>query len=217
MPFATNGAVELYFETFGHAVTTRCSSSTGSGVSASTTTSNSVERFVDRGFFVIRYDNRDVGLSSKLDDFTPHLSDVAAARRDGREANVPYRLSDMAERRRRGARRAGRVRGPRRGRVDGRDDRPAARDRPPGAVVVDDVDHVHDRRPRRRKGQSRGRRALLRTAGQGPRERHRAQPGARGALHQSQRVRPATHGRSAWAPPSIDASVPVVSRVNSPA
>ena len=55
------------------------------------------QMFVERGFFVIRFDNRDVGLSSKLDDLTPRLSEVATAVRDGRETNVPYRLADMAE------------------------------------------------------------------------------------------------------------------------
>ncbi len=52
--------------------------------------------FVDNGFFVIRFDNRDAGLSSKLDDFTPHLKDVIGALREGREAHVPYRFSEMA-------------------------------------------------------------------------------------------------------------------------
>src|SRR5690348_16661717 len=47
----------------------------------------------DRGFHVIRFDNRDIGLSTWLDDLgTPDLGDIFA----GDFTTVPYRLSDMA-------------------------------------------------------------------------------------------------------------------------
>jgi pimeloyl-ACP methyl ester carboxylesterase len=97
MSFATNGAVELYYETFGQRGGETLLLVNGLGSQCINYDVELCQMFVERGFFVIRYDNRDVGLSSKLDDFTPHLKDVAAARREGREANVPYRLSDMAE------------------------------------------------------------------------------------------------------------------------
>jgi pimeloyl-ACP methyl ester carboxylesterase len=97
MPFATNGAVELYYETFGPRGHDTLLLVNGLGSQCINYDVELCEMFVERGFFVIRYDNRDVGLSSKLDDFTPHLKDVAAARREGREANVPYRLSEMAD------------------------------------------------------------------------------------------------------------------------
>ncbi|MFX0045032.1 MAG: alpha/beta fold hydrolase [Candidatus Hermodarchaeota archaeon] len=46
-----------------------------------------------QGFWVIRFDNRDVGLSSKLDDAgTPD----AFALMQGKAVEVPYKLSDMA-------------------------------------------------------------------------------------------------------------------------
>src|ERR1019366_2004419 len=54
------------------------------------------EKFVENGFFVIRFDNRDVGLSSKLNDVTPRIADVGSAVRTGSVPDVPYRLSDMA-------------------------------------------------------------------------------------------------------------------------
>ena len=55
------------------------------------------EALVDRGFFVIRFDNRDVGRSTKLDagtevEFLP--SYLAAVQ--GEPVDVPYLLSDMA-------------------------------------------------------------------------------------------------------------------------
>ena len=46
----------------------------------------------DRGFFVVRYDNRDVGLSSKLD--SAGVPDLAALMQG--TGDSPYRLSDMA-------------------------------------------------------------------------------------------------------------------------
>lgn len=55
-----------------------------------------VDALVDRGFFVVRYDNRDVGLSTKIDagggDFLTQF--MAAAQ--GEPIEVAYRLTDMA-------------------------------------------------------------------------------------------------------------------------
>jgi pimeloyl-ACP methyl ester carboxylesterase len=55
-----------------------------------------VEAFVDRGFLVIRFDNRDTGLSSR----TPPGVDVAATLAKlvaGESVAVPYLLADMAD------------------------------------------------------------------------------------------------------------------------
>jgi len=49
---------------------------------------------VDRGFKVLRFDNRDAGLSTHLEEGP--VFDVAAARRGGRDA-VAYTLDDMAD------------------------------------------------------------------------------------------------------------------------
>ncbi|MFP2906258.1 alpha/beta fold hydrolase [Pyxidicoccus sp. 3LFB2] len=51
-----------------------------------------VRLLADRGFRVIRFDNRDVGLSTHLDGVASHLQDALA----GDTSQVPYRLSDMA-------------------------------------------------------------------------------------------------------------------------
>jgi pimeloyl-ACP methyl ester carboxylesterase len=97
VPFAANGPVELYYETFGSPGDDALLLVNGLGGQCVSYDVEFCQRFVDRGYFVIRFDNRDVGLSSKLDDFTPHLKDVAAALREGREAEVPYHLADMAD------------------------------------------------------------------------------------------------------------------------
>lgn len=55
------------------------------------------EQIAAQGFHVIRFDNRDVGLSSKLDHLgVPPLALTALRGRLGMPARVPYRLEDMA-------------------------------------------------------------------------------------------------------------------------
>ncbi|MEM7288430.1 MAG: alpha/beta fold hydrolase [Actinomycetota bacterium] len=55
-----------------------------------------VQGLIDRAFRVIRLDNRDVGLSSWLDDHPVDLGEVSAAVAAGEQPDVPYTLSDMA-------------------------------------------------------------------------------------------------------------------------
>ncbi|HEC09031.1 MAG TPA: alpha/beta hydrolase [Acidimicrobiales bacterium] len=50
----------------------------------------------DRGYRVVRYDNRDVGLSTWFDDLQVDVMDALAAVAEGREIEVPYSLADMA-------------------------------------------------------------------------------------------------------------------------
>ena len=53
---------------------------------------------VDRGHFVIRYDNRDVGLSTKFDAAgVPNLLEIAVALQQGQQPEAPYSLDDMAD------------------------------------------------------------------------------------------------------------------------
>ncbi len=56
-----------------------------------------VQRFVDLGFQVIRFDNRDVGLSTKMPGKPPGIARVLAAALSRRFAKSPYLLSDMAD------------------------------------------------------------------------------------------------------------------------
>ena len=51
-----------------------------------------------RGYFVIRLDNRDAGLSTSFDDWGKiNLQMVLASAISGRDPHVPYRLGDMAQ------------------------------------------------------------------------------------------------------------------------
>jgi pimeloyl-ACP methyl ester carboxylesterase len=53
------------------------------------------EKLVARGFRVIRFDNRDVGLSHKFTG-APTVESVVTARMQGQKPDIPYTLDDMA-------------------------------------------------------------------------------------------------------------------------
>jgi pimeloyl-ACP methyl ester carboxylesterase len=78
MPNAHNGDVELYYETFGSAAEPTLLLVNGLGSQCINFDEQWCEKFAARGFQVIRFDNRDIGLSSKLEDRTYTLRDMAA-------------------------------------------------------------------------------------------------------------------------------------------
>ena len=54
------------------------------------------KQLADRGFRVIRYDNRDVGLSAKFHERCPNPAQLVADVFQGKSVNPPYTLDDMA-------------------------------------------------------------------------------------------------------------------------
>lgn len=54
-------------------------------------------KFAANGFRVIRFDNRDVGLTQKFDGIIPDIAANAKAIAEGRAPVVPYTLNDMAD------------------------------------------------------------------------------------------------------------------------
>jgi len=78
MSFARNRDVELYYETFGARGDPALLLINGLGSQCINYQEEWCEKFAAEGFFVIRFDNRDVGLSSKLGDATYTPSDMAA-------------------------------------------------------------------------------------------------------------------------------------------
>ena len=68
MPTASNGDVELYYETFGASVDPTLLLVNGLGSQCINYDEQWCEKFAALGVRVIRFDNRDIGLSSKLDD-----------------------------------------------------------------------------------------------------------------------------------------------------
>ena len=79
MPYAPNGDVSLYYETIGDPAQPTLLLINGLGSQCINFKTEWCQMFVDAGFFVIRFDNRDVGLSSKLAGQPQYtLSDMAA-------------------------------------------------------------------------------------------------------------------------------------------
>jgi pimeloyl-ACP methyl ester carboxylesterase len=96
MAFAHNGSVDIYFEGFGPVENPPLLMIGGLGSQATNYPTALCEKFVERGFFVIRFDNRDVGLSTKISHKVPDLAAVMAALEEGEDPVVAYRLADMA-------------------------------------------------------------------------------------------------------------------------
>lgn len=77
MAIARNGEVELYYETFGSPDDPTLVLVNGLGSQCINFDAVWCELFVAEGYQVVRFDNRDTGLSSKLDGATYTLSDMA--------------------------------------------------------------------------------------------------------------------------------------------
>jgi pimeloyl-ACP methyl ester carboxylesterase len=79
VPRASVGSLELEYETFGDPARPAVLLISGLGSQLLGWTDGLCEEIASRGFHVIRFDNRDVGLSTKLDGETQYrLSDMAA-------------------------------------------------------------------------------------------------------------------------------------------
>jgi pimeloyl-ACP methyl ester carboxylesterase len=77
MPTAQHGDVELFFEVFGSTADPTLLLINGLGSQCINYDEQWCEKFAAQGYRVIRFDNRDTGLSSKLDEGTYGLRDMA--------------------------------------------------------------------------------------------------------------------------------------------
>jgi pimeloyl-ACP methyl ester carboxylesterase len=96
LSYARNGDVELYYDTFGDPSDPALLLVNGLGSQCINFSEQWCEKFGAVGFFVIRFDNRDVGLSTKFSHVTADVVGAVRARAEGREPVVPYTTSDMA-------------------------------------------------------------------------------------------------------------------------
>jgi pimeloyl-ACP methyl ester carboxylesterase len=95
MPCATHDGIETAYEVTGDPEDPALLLVNGLGGQLTAWDGDLIDTFVDRGFFVIRFDNREVGLSSK----TERRVDIGASMRavlSGEPADVPFDLGDMA-------------------------------------------------------------------------------------------------------------------------
>jgi pimeloyl-ACP methyl ester carboxylesterase len=96
MPIAAVNDIEIWHETFGDPGDPPLLLVNGLGSQATSWDVELIEGFVDRGFHVIRFDNRDVGLSMKIDTPALALGESVLRAMAGEQIDVPYTLADMA-------------------------------------------------------------------------------------------------------------------------
>lgn len=98
MPTAIRDEIELEYDVFGSARDEPLLLIMGLGAQMLLWDEAFCEQLASRGHFVIRYDNRDVGLSTWLDELgLPNMMDLFAAGQRGEEVKPPYTLDDMAD------------------------------------------------------------------------------------------------------------------------
>ena len=96
MPLCKANGIELCYETFGDPSDPALLLVMGLGAQMTAWDEDLCQAFVDRGFFVIRFDNRDVGLSSRVEGKGGNFLETFMKAAQGQPVDAPYRLSDMA-------------------------------------------------------------------------------------------------------------------------
>ncbi len=97
MPKAKANGIELEYDSFGDKAKPPLLLIMGLGAQMTAWPEAFCEQLAGRGFFVTRFDNRDVGLSTKLDAAgAPNLMAVMMSMQQGGQVTPAYTLSDMA-------------------------------------------------------------------------------------------------------------------------
>ena len=98
MPKATANGIEIHYEEHGDPNAPPMLLIMGFGAQLTLWPDELVEALAGHGFRVIRYDNRDIGLSHKFDGVkAPGLVKLTLLSKIGLKPKVPYTLADMAD------------------------------------------------------------------------------------------------------------------------
>ena len=98
MPKAKANNIELEYDTFGDPSAKPLLLVMGLGAQMLRWHEDLCKMFVDKGFYVIRFDNRDVGLSTKFEESgVPDIMKEFMARMRGKPISPPYTVEDMAD------------------------------------------------------------------------------------------------------------------------
>ncbi|MEE9376724.1 MAG: alpha/beta hydrolase [Candidatus Lokiarchaeia archaeon] len=98
MPKAKVNNIEIEYETIGDEISKPLLLIAGLGSQMLAWSDEMCESLANRGFYVIRFDNRDVGLSTKLEDAgLPNFLEINTAYARGEIPEVPYTLEDMVD------------------------------------------------------------------------------------------------------------------------
>jgi len=97
MPQARANGLTIEYETFGRKSDAPLLLIMGLGAQMILWPEAFCERLAERGYYVVRFDNRDIGLSSKLEHLgLPDIMKLAASAMMRQPVQAPYLLSDMA-------------------------------------------------------------------------------------------------------------------------
>ena len=98
MPKAKVNQIEIEYETRGNPESKPILLIAGLGSQLLAWSDDMCKELVDNGFFVIIFDNRDVGLSTKFENAgIPNMMEIAASYNRGERPILPYTLEDMAD------------------------------------------------------------------------------------------------------------------------
>jgi len=98
LPKAKINDVEIEYDTFGDPSSKPLLLIMGLGAQMINWDEEFCEKLVERGFFVIRFDNRDVGLSTKFEEAgEPDLMKLYMQAQKGEKIEAAYTLEDMAD------------------------------------------------------------------------------------------------------------------------
>ena len=98
MPQITANGISIEYEAYGDTANPPLLLVMGLGAQLTLWPMEFVEALVARGYYVIRFDNRDIGLSQKFGTHgIPNFRRVALKRMFGLRSKLPYRLTDMAK------------------------------------------------------------------------------------------------------------------------
>ncbi len=98
MPKAKVNNIELEYDTFGNPSSEAILLIMGLGAQMIVYEPEFCQMLVDRGFYPIRFDNRDVGLSTKLETAgRPNIMKLLRASQNGKKIEAAYTLNDMAD------------------------------------------------------------------------------------------------------------------------
>lgn len=98
MPKVKTNKIEIEYETFGDPSNEALLLINGLGSQMINWFEDLIQLFTDKGFYVIRFDNRDVGLSTKFDHLgIPNTIEALKTLQKGEKIKFDYTLDDMAD------------------------------------------------------------------------------------------------------------------------
>lgn len=94
----TANGIQIEYDTFGERSSPPLLLIIGLGLQMIFWDEELCKQLAERGHYVIRFDNRDVGLSTKFEEAgVPDVVEVMTARMRGEKVEAPYTLDDMAD------------------------------------------------------------------------------------------------------------------------